>query len=336
MQNGPAPHEQILSTILGYWQANALGVATKLGLADFLATRPLPVDELAEQAGVSAPALFRLMRALESIGIFTQISRGVFANNAVSEILRKDVPGSQAAGILHQLCKGNGCYEAWGEFEYTVTTGENSINKIYGCDFWEFLRSHPKAHDAMNRAMLSVSEAMTPAITAAYDWGQFQVIVDVGGGIGTQIASILDAFPLTSGIVFDQPHVVAELLRHEHLKAMGGDFFESVPRNADAYLLRFVLHDWSDQEAAAILRSERRSMKPSATLILAEWIIPEGPGPDLSKWTDLHMMVMFRGRERTQTELRELLTAKGFELKEVVPTASAVTLLIAKPVQQRS
>jgi hypothetical protein len=107
MQNGPAPHEQILSTILGYWQANALGVA------DFLATRPLPVDELAEQAGVSAPALFRLMRALESIGIFTQIARGVFANNAVSEILRKDVPGSQAAGILHQLCKGNGCYEAW-------------------------------------------------------------------------------------------------------------------------------------------------------------------------------------------------------------------------------
>ena len=332
----PTPDEQILGIILGYWQANALGLATKLGLADMLAEGPVRVEELADATGANAQALFRLLRALESIGIFTQTDLRTFANNPVSELLRNDISGSQAAGVLHQLCRGNGCYEAWNEFEHTIMTGESSINKIYGCDFFEFLLSNPQANEAMYRAMRSMSNSITPAITAAYDWGQFQEIADVGGGIGTQIVSILNAYPLARGVVFDLPHVAAEAIQHTRLKAVSGSFFEWAPPNADAYLLRFVLHDWSDENAAAILRSVRRSMKPSATLILAEWVIPEGPGHDLSKWTDLHMMVLCQGaQERTRSELGTLLAAEGFELEEVVPTDSSVTLLVAKPTSYR-
>jgi hypothetical protein len=336
MQNNqPAPHEQILSIILGYWQANAVGLATKLGLADHLAEGPLQVEELADRTGANAQALFRMLRALESMGIFKQTDHHTFANTPVSDLLRKNSPDSQAAGILHQLCKGNGCYEAWNEFEYTIMTGKSSFNSIYGCDYFDFLPKNPQANEAMQGAMRSMSKAMTPAVTAAYDWGRFQEIVDVGGGIGTQIVSILNAFPSSKGVVFDLPHVAAEAIPHERLKTVGGSFFEWAPRGADAYLLRFILHDWSDENAAAILRSVRRSMKPSATLVLAELMIPEEPGNDFNKWTDLHMMVMFQGaRERSREELRKLLAREGFELEAVVPTDSTVTLLVAKPAEE--
>jgi hypothetical protein len=327
----PAPHEQILSIISGYWQANALGLAAKLGLADLLGERPAQVEELASKTGANTEALFRLLRALESIGIFTQTDRRAFANTPASELLRRNHSDSQAAGVLHQLCRGNGCYEAWNEFEHTIMTGESSINKIYGCGFFEFLAKEPQANDAMSGAMRSISSAITPAVTAAYDWGRFQEIADVGGGIGTQIVSILNAFPQSKGILLDLPHVVAEAIPHERLKVLEGSFFDWAPSCADAYLLRFILHDWSDENAGAILRTLRRSMKPSATLILAEWLIPEGPGQALSKWTDLHMMVLFQGaRERTQMELSKLLTAEGFELESVIPTGSSVSLLVAK------
>ena len=337
MQNNrPAPHEQILSIILGYWQANVLGLATKLGLADLLDKGPMQVEELAARTGANPQALFRMLRASESIGIFAQTGPRTFANTPVSELLRRDNADSQAAGILHQLCKGNGCYEAWNEFEHTIMTGKSSFNKIYGCDFFEFLQRNPQANEAMNGAMLSMSRAMTPAVTAAYDWGRFQEIVDVGGGIGTQIVSILNAFPLSEGVVFDQPHLVGAAIPHDRLKAVGGNFFESAPTDADAYLLRFILHDWSDERAAAILRAVRRSMKPSATLILAELMIPEEPGNDFNKWTDLHMMVMFQGaRERTREELGKLLVDEGFELEAVVPTGSPITLLVAKPAKKK-
>jgi DNA-binding HxlR family transcriptional regulator len=331
----PAPHEQILSIISGYWHANALGLATKLGLADLLAEGPVQVEELASRTGANTQALFRLLRALESIGIFAQTDYRTFCNTPASELLRKDHSDSQAAGVLHQLCRGNGCYEAWNEFEHTIMTGDSSINKIYGCGFFEFLAKEPQASDAMSGAMRSISSAITPAVTAAYDWGRFQEIADVGGGIGTQIVSILNAFPQAQGVLLDLPHVVADAIPHERLKILEGSFFDSAPPRADAYLLRFVLHDWSDESAAAILRTVRRSMKPSATLILAEWLIPEGPEQALSKWTDLHMMVLFQeARERTEMELSKLLAAEGFELEEVVPTDSSVSLLVAKAAKE--
>jgi hypothetical protein len=158
---------------VGFWQARVLAVATELGLPDLLAEGPLHVDELASRTKTNASALFRLLRALESIGIFTQTSPRIFGNTPTSECLRRDAPGSQWASVLHSLSKGNGPFEAWDELEYSVRTQMPSLDKIYGHDYWELLRRNPQANAANNGAMRSASVAMTPAVTAAYKWSQF-------------------------------------------------------------------------------------------------------------------------------------------------------------------
>ena len=224
MQNTkPAPQEQIFSIVLGFWQARALAVATELGVPDLLAEGPLHIDELASRTKTNASALFRLLRALESIGIFTQTSPRVFANTPTSECLRKDVPGSQWPLVLQNLSKGNGPFEAWDELEYSVRTEMPSLDKIYGHDYWELLRRNPQANAANNGAMRSASVAMTPAVTAAYEWSQFPVIADIGGGIGTQLVSILEASPASKGILFDQPHLRAESISHDRMEVIGGE-----------------------------------------------------------------------------------------------------------------
>ena len=332
MQNtNPAPQEQILPIVLGFWQARALAVATELGLADLLAEGSLHVDELASRTNTNSSALFRLLRALESVGLFAQASPGVFSNSAMSECLRKEVPGSQWPTVVHCLSKGSGPFEGWDELEYAVRTGGPSVEKTYGHDFWELLRCNPQASTAMNGALRSASVAMTPAVTAAYAWRQFPVIADIGGGIGTQLVSILEASPASKGILFDKLHLRAESIPHDRIQVIDGDFFESVPTGADAYLLRFILHDWDDADAVAILGSVRRAMKPTARLIFIESVIPTGPEFNFGKWTDLQMLVCVGGRERTETEYRALLSTAGFDLQEVVATASPLSLLIAKP-----
>jgi hypothetical protein len=150
--------------------------------------------------------------------------------------------------------------------------------------------------------------------------------------IGTQLVSILDASPISKGILFDQPHLRAESISHARIQFIGGNFIESVPTGADAYLLRWILHDWSDKGAAAILGSLRRAMKPTARLIVVESVIPDGPVFNFAKWTDLQMLVCIGGRERTEGEYRALLSAAGFDLQEVVATASSLSLLVAEPV----
>ena len=333
MQNRKqSPQQQLFFQAFAFWQARAVAVAAEMSIADHLAEGPLDVAELAKRANVNASALFRLLRALESAGIFSQASPRVFVNTETSEYLRKDVAGSQRAWILLSLSKGSADFDAWQEFDHSVRTEEASVEKLYGYDIWEFNRRNPEADAIFNEAMRSATAAMTPAVTAAYDWSKFAVIADIGGGVGTQLRSILAASPASRGILFDQPHVGAKSVSDDRIEFIGGDFFGSAPEGADAYLLRFILHDWSDAKAGTILAAVRRAMKPTARLVVIESIIPEGPEFNLGKWSDLHMMVAVNGRERTEAEFRDLLLKAGFELETVVPTASPLNLLVAKPV----
>ena len=326
------PAAQMLSLFLSFWQGRAVATATELGVSDLLINGPLPVDELARRTKTNASALFRLLRALESIGIFTQVSPRVFGNSVTSECLRRDASDSVWSQVVHGLSQGNFAYDGWNELRYALTTEQSPAEKLYGCDYWEHLRRNPVAHAATNGAMKTTSEAMTPAVTAAYAWGQFPVIADIGGGIGTQLISILNASLSSRGILFDQPHLRVESIPHDRVEIIGGNFFESVPAGADAYLLRWILHDWADEKAAKILSSLRRSMKPTARLILVESVIPEGASFDFGKWVDLQMLLV-GGRERTRMEYGELLSSNGFELREVIPTASPLSLLVARLVE---
>jgi hypothetical protein len=323
-----APHEQILNIVMGFWKSRALAVAAELELADRLVNSPLSADTLADQTKTDAASLFRLLRVLESIGVLQQVSPGVFANTPASNCLRKDVPGSQWATVRTILSVGYGQYEAWGGLLGSIQTGEAAFDQVFGCNAWEWYPRHPEVFSAFNETMRSLSAMITPAVTAAYDWSRFPVIADVGGGIGTQLADILNAHPTCHGILWDQPNVVAGAITHDRMKAMGGDFFKSVPAGADAYILRWILHDWANPEAISILNNVREAMKPGSCLVLIEEVIPEPPKPTFGMWLDPHMLVMHRGRERTATEYGELYAQSGFELEEIVPTASPISLIV--------
>ncbi|HYR44514.1 MAG TPA: methyltransferase [Terriglobia bacterium] len=327
----PAPQNQILGIVTGFWQSRALAIAAELELADLLADGPVSVDILAGRTKTDSLSLFRLMRALEGIGIFRQVSPQVFANTPTSDCLRKNVPGSQWAFVRIQLSRDCGVYGAWAGLMDSVQTGRVNFDQFHGCNFWQYLQRNPGTWTIFNEAMRSLGALMTPAITASYDWNRFPVIADIGGGIGSQLVDILNAHPSCRGILFDLPEVVTDAIPHERVERTGGDFFKSLPAGADAYILRGVIHDWAEPEAIAILKNVRQVMRPDARLVLIEWLIPEGPEPTLGKWIDLIMLTILGGRERTAAEFGELYAKCGFELDEIIPTASPLSIIIGRP-----
>jgi hypothetical protein len=210
-----------------------------------------------------------------------------------------------------------------------VGTGAAAFDKAHGCGLWEFGRRHAEAATRFNDSMRTASEISTPAIAAAYDWGRFPIIADIAGGIGTQLVAILDRFPDVKGILFDQPHLAAGAPPHARIEFVSGDFFAAVPTGADAYLLRWILHDWPDHRASDILRSVRRSMKPTARLFVADVVV--SPESDFGKWGDLLMLVLLAGKERTKEEFQSLFAGAGFTLDEVIETGSPLKLIVASP-----
>jgi hypothetical protein len=335
MQNAtPTPQQRIQDIRLALWQAHAIGAATKLGLAEALADGPLNLAGLAARTGTDAPALYRLLRALETAGFFTEAEPGVFANTDASDCLRAEVPGSQHGLVIRAFTNmDGGGWQVWGALDEAVRTGEAVFDKVNGCDFWEYGRRHPEAATRFNESMRATSAAVTPVIAVAYDWGRFPVIADIAGGIGTQLVAILDRFPDVRGILFDQPHVGAETIAHPRISVAGGDFFTEVPAGADAYLLRWILHDWPDAKATEILRVVRRAMRPEARLVLVEMVVPPGPAYSFGKWADLLMLVNLAGRERTETEFAALLDGAGFRLEQTIKTESPASILVAAPVR---
>jgi hypothetical protein len=192
------------------------------------------------------------------------------------------------------------------------------------------MQSNPEQRTNFNSAMRDLSASMTPAVTASYDWSKFSVIADIGGGIGAQLSSILDAHPSVRGILFDQPSVVAEAPAHDRMERVGGDFFTEIPVQADAYLMRWVIHDWADDKAVAILRNVRTAAAPDARVVLVEWVISETAEIDSGKWMDINMLVNAGGRERTASEFGSLYEQAGFELEHIIPTPSPLRIIIGK------
>ncbi len=315
---------------MGFWQSRALAVAAELKLADVLADGPVSLDELAHRTGAHAPSLYRLLRALESVGIFSQVSPGVFANTPGSECLRKDHPESLWAFVRAELSAGGGFYEAWTGLHGSVKSGRSAFEQAYGYSFWEFSEKNPAVGAIFNDAMNEIRKLTAPAITDAYDWSKFPVIVDIGGGLGGQLVDILKNFPSCRGILFDRPEAVARAISHARMEHVAGDFFKSVPGDADAYILRGVIHDWPDAQALALLGKLRESMKKGAKVVILEEVIPETPEFTFGKWLDLVMLTCPGGRERTEGEYRELLSAAGFQLEEVLPAAGALSILVAE------
>jgi len=327
------PQAQIFQMLTGFAVSQAIFVAARLNIAELLAPGPMPVEQLAAATNAHADSLYRVLRALASVGVFTEVSPRRFANTPLSDCLRPGVPGSQHAGAL---MIADHCYPAFGELLHSVRTGQAGFDKHFGEPLFERLAKHPDEGKLFDQAMTSVHGAETPAMIEAYDFNAFRTIVDVGGGNGSTLLEILRAAPSAKGVVFDLPGVVertapiiaAAGLSHR-CTARGGSFFEAVPAGADAYLLRHIVHDWDDAKSAQILRRCCEAAAPGAKVLVVESVIPPGDEFHPGKWLDLVMLAVPAGRERTASEYEKLLAAAGLKMSRIVPTKSPVSVIEA-------
>jgi hypothetical protein len=322
----------------GYQVSQALHVAATLGLSDLLSAGPRTAAELAVTTASHEPSLLRLLRALAALDVYERRADGAFALTDLGAALCRDAPGSVAAwarvvGRPHHQA-------AWAGLIHSVRTGENAFTALYGETVWQYRSSRPEEQELFDAAMTGVTAAVASAVTAAYDFGRFSRIVDVGGGQGELLATVLQRYPALLGVLFDQPGVVqgAGTLLAEHGVAdrcdvLAGDFFQAVPDGADAYLLKSVIHDWADEESIAILRVCRRATPPHGRLLLVEQLLDEGPDPVRAAFSDLNMLVAPGGQERTRAEYGTLLSAAGFRLEDAVATGTDSFVLEGAPVQ---
>jgi hypothetical protein len=322
--------EQLARLVTGYWYTQTIYVAAKLGLAERINEGAKSAAELAEATGTDPRALYRLLRALASIGIFTE-AEDRFAMTPLAACLLD--PSTRAMATM----RGESQYRSWGELLYSVQTGQPAFDKIYGQPIFAYFAEHPEVGRVFDQAMTGVHGRETDAVLQAYDFGGIQTLADVGGGNGSAIAALLSKHPAMQGILFDLP-TVAERARanlraarlEDRCQVVAGDFFDSVPAGADAYFLRHIIHDWDDEKSVAILGNCRRAMGDGARLLVVEGIVPPGNEPSVSKFFDLAMLVLPGGMERTEPEYRELFAAAGLRLTRIVPTRTWVSVIEAR------
>lgn len=333
MDSKADPRLQISGLLMGFVASRALQVAAEIGLADALAERPKDADALARELGAHADTVRRLLRALVGFGAFDQLADGRFANTPLSDCLRSDGPRSVRG--LARMYGDPAFWHAWEALEHTVRTGQASFEHLRGETVFDYLAAHPDSARRFDAAMTNSSNLINQAVVEAYDWSRFGTVVDVAGGAGSTLAAILHANPASRGVLYDLPHVIErgrEYLTREGLAerciTQSGSFFDAVPAGADAYFIKHIIHDWSDEDCLRILRRCRAAMPDHARLLICEKIVPPGNEPSVAKIADLVMLVLTHGgRERTEPEFRDLFERADLNLARIVPTKSDDSLL---------
>lgn len=328
---------QMLQLISGFWISRAVYVIAKLGLPDLMKSGPKTAEELAAATKMHAPSLYRILRALASVGVVTSADGGGFALTPVSETLLTDSPGSLRWFAVSEL--GQEHYPAWGNLMQSVKTGEIAFDHFFGVDVWKYFQQNPGDAAVFNDSMSAMTAATNEAIGALYDFSPCETIVDVGGGHGGLLTSILKANPQVKGVLFDAPEVIAGAWPRieaaglaDRCETSSGDFFQAVPAGGDAYVMKWIIHDWDDERSITILKNCRSQMRLNGKLILVDCVVPEGDEPHFSKFIDLNMLVMTGGKERTEKEFTKLLSAAGFKLLRVIPTDLPTSIVEAEPV----
>ncbi len=300
-----SPDARLWDMMRGALTTRVLGIVAELRIADALADGPRPVVDLAREAGASADSLHRFLRALASDGVFAEVSPGVFCNTEASELLRT---GGDWRDFAHLF--GGVWHRAAGELE--AETGDPTFSRTYGSDFWTWLAAHADERAAFDRAMVDGLERRVERL-AALDWRGDETVVDVGGGNGWLLVGLLARHRELRGVVFDLPETNRdEASLGERCTFVAGSFFERVPPG-DVYVLSTILHDWPDEQAAAILRTVRAAAPEHGRLLVIDSVISPGNDPNGSKWLDLLMLALFGGRERDEAQWRALFEGTGFE-----------------------
>jgi hypothetical protein len=332
-----SPRQELFDLIFGYRTTQALYVAAKLGVADRLVQGPMTSAELAKEVGANPKALFRLMRHLAALGMFTQDKSRKFGLTPLGKLLCTDNPESIRYSAIFA---GEENYRATGNLLHSVRTGETAFNHLYGKGHFDYMAENSDANSTFNKAMAqSLRRQGNPV--ESYDYSGKRLVVDVGGGRGDLITSVLVANPTMEGILFDLPQGSAEarpLLQAKGLEKRclikTGSFFDSVPAGGDVYVLSRILHDWPDNKAATILANCRRAIKEDGTLLIRDNVLSDNDLQGSS--LDLTMLIMTGGEERTESEWRSLLGSAGFSLKRIYKKEGQLDLIEAKPDKQPS
>jgi hypothetical protein len=324
----PSSPSALLNLLCSGWISRAIQVAAQLGIAELLTDGPKSATELAQSTGTHAPSLLRLLGALASIGVFAEEHPGSFAQTPLSSWLRRDTPGSihQLALLLAEHYKSR----EWEDLVYSVQTGEPAFDHIYGMTIWQYFAANPAAGKLFHQAMAKRAEPINAAVIQQYDFSAIQTIVDVGGGLGGLLATILKAFPAMTGALFDFPSVLEAARAHladagvlDRCELVPGDFFKAVPEGADAYLLMAILHNWDDAHCLTLLRNCRQAMRAGSKLLVIERVAEPGQEQSVfGVFLDLQMLLEQRGHQRTNAEVAQLMASSGIRLARVTPIAA--------------
>jgi hypothetical protein len=328
------PYAQLVQMAISHWVSHIIYVAAKLDLADHLAKGPKSADDLAGPTQTHAPSLYRLMRTLASLGIFTEDATHRFALTPLGEALKTGAPGSARGSIL--TLASEWMSRGWDQLLYSVQTGKGGFEKSLGMPFFDWLAKNPEEASMFSETMIGIHGAEPPAVAAAYDFSRFTTIIDVGGATGNLLTTILGRYPGLRGILYDLAHVVRDapaLIQArglaDRITIESGSFFEGVPGGGDAYLLSHIIHDWTEDLCLTILGHCRREMNADSRLLIIEMVLPVGDTPHPGKILDMMMLVGPGGQERTKQEYDNLLRKAGLRLTRVVPTASPVSVVEA-------
>jgi O-methyltransferase domain len=332
----PPAHVGILQILNGAHVAGAVACLTQLGIPDLLNGTARSSAELASELGVNPQALYRLMRATACAGVLSEGPEGMFSQTPQSRVLRSDAtPSLRALAILYgREWHGVG----WSHLEYCIRTGKQALEKVYGQHVFEFLRQRPEEAEIFNGAMTDLSMMDGPAVAAAYDFSGLRSIVDIGGGHGLLLATLLQKAPQLRGTLYEMPHVL-EGAKNGPLKPFldrctfsSGDMFSSVPAGADAYIMKHIIHDWSDELGIKLLKACRAGVNAGGKLLVVDSVIRPGNDFSPSKFLDLQMLIFPGGQERTEKQFRTLLAAAGWRLTRIIPTAAIDSIVEAVPV----
>jgi hypothetical protein len=321
---------ELMQMTIGYWVSKSIYCAARLKIADELAQGPRTTAQLAASAGCHEESLHRLLRALASLGIFRETKPKTFELTPKAELLKSDNP----EGVRDFAVMANDqLFEAWTEILYSVKTGEGAWQKHFGPGIFEMISKDPEAAATFDRAMEQIHGAEAQLMLEFFDWKPFRHVVDVGGGSGQTLFTILEASPDASGTLFDLPGVVERARASKHPSAkrcafQGGSFFETIAPGGDCYFMRHILHDWSDEDSARILRSCRAALRPGTPLLVVEKAIPEGNDPEFAKLLDMNMLAI-GGKERTLAQYEKLFAESGFALKKLHRTPGPIDLIEA-------
>jgi O-methyltransferase domain/Dimerisation domain len=334
--SGADPSAELMRLINGYQISQALHVAAALGVADHLKDGPQPSDALARACGAHPVSLYRLLRALAAVGVLREAEGWNFSLTSLGRYLTGDAPGSRRD--YARWIGTPGQWRSWGDLLHSIRSGESATRFTWGVDAWTYRGQYPEERAVFDTAMTALSRAEAGAVIEAYDFGQFGCVVDVGGGEGHLLAAILLTCPAARGVLFDRPEVAAAAERvlasaglAQRCQVVSGDFFRSVPGGGDAYMMKSVLHDWEDGAAADILRTCRHAIPATATLLVVERVVGPPNQDPTGKFFDLNMLVQYGALERTREQFGDLLCGGGFDLVEVVPTRSPLSVIVARP-----